>query len=80
MGIKGNGAGGKYFVYSGDISSVPIPIDKDVILINHTHPGGTAAASPADRRVLQYLADSGSPQRSSEIIPVGKNYTIKFGS
>ena len=29
-----DGGGGKYFVYSGDIKSVPVPIEKDVMLIN----------------------------------------------
>ena len=74
-----NGGGGKYFIYSGDVSSVKIPINKDVIIINHTHPGGTAYPSLADKKLLSLLEQVGSPQKISEIIPIGNLETIKFG-
>ena len=56
-----NGGGGKYFVYFGDMSSVKISIKKDAMLINHTHPGGTAYPSTADKSVLENLKLKGSP-------------------
>ena len=74
-----NGRGGKYFIYSGDASSVIVPVNKDVILINHTHPSGTAYPSSKDKNLLQLLERSGSPQRTSEIIPIGNTKTIRFG-
>lgn len=74
-----NGRGGKYYVYSGTINSVIVPVRKDVMLINHTHPGGTASPSQADRELLISLSLSGSPQRSSSIIPIGKQ-TVRFTS
>ena len=74
-----NGRGGKYYVYSGTIDSVRVPIGKDIILINHTHPGGTSYPSPQDQELLINFALAGSPQKTSAIIPIGKS-TIKFTS
>lgn len=74
-----NGRGGKYYVYSGTIDSVEVPVSKDIMLINHTHPGGTAHPSEEDKRLLKNFYMSGSPQKSSAIIPIGKQ-TIKFTS
>ena len=74
-----NGRGGKYFIYSGDASSVIVPVNKDVILINHTHPSGTAYPSKKDKNLLRLLESSGSPQRTSEIIPIGITKTVRFG-
>lgn len=53
-------------------------MDKNTILINHTHPGGTPFASKADRSLLEQLENSGSPQRSSEIIPSGSKKSTRF--
>jgi hypothetical protein len=65
-------------LYSGEIDSVQVPISADEMLIYHTHPGGTAYASDADQKFLQNLIDVGSPQRSSQIVPVGKP-VVRFG-
>lgn len=48
-----------------------IKIDKD------THPAGTAYPSSADMSLLNRLRRLGSPQKSSQIIPIGKD-TIRF--
>ena len=74
-----NGRGGKYYVYSGTINSVIVPLGKDIMLINHTHPGGTASPSPEDLELLISYSLTGSPQKTSAIIPIGKS-TIKFTS
>ena len=67
-----NGGGGKYFIYSGSVNSVFVPINKDTMLINHTHPGGTAWPSKEDMKLMALSAQLGSPQRTSSIIPAGK--------
>ena len=74
-----NGGGGQYYLYSGTVSSVRVPIANDIMLINHTHPGGTAYPSSADMLWLQRFQQLGSPQRSSEIIPIGKE-NIRFNA
>ncbi|MCR5311309.1 MAG: JAB domain-containing protein [Lachnospiraceae bacterium] len=74
-----NGAGGKYMIYSGTVDHVHIPINKNTVLINHTHPGGTAHPSQEDMRVMDLVKQAGSPQITSSIIPIGKN-TVKFTS
>jgi RHS repeat-associated protein len=68
-----NGGGGTYWLYSGTINSVRVPIGSNIRWISHTHPGGTPFASgfPGDQNVLQLLQQAGSPQRSSVIVPVG---------
>jgi hypothetical protein len=72
------GAGGQYYLYSGEARSVRVPVGDDVRLISHTHPGGTAYASSADMRLLDVLQSTGSPQQSSEIVlPSGQ--TFRFG-
>ena len=72
-----NGGGGQYYLYSGTVDSVNVPIGDDIMLINHTHSGGTAYPSNQDKILLKRCQQIGSPQCSSEIIPVGKN-TIRF--
>ena len=72
-----NGRGGKYYIYSGTINSVIVPVGRNVMLINHTHPGGTDEPSTEDKELLISLALSGSPQKTSSIIPIGKT-TIRF--
>lgn len=72
-----NGGGGQYYLYSGTVSSVKVPIGNDIMLINHTHPGGTAYPSSADKALLGRYQQFGSPQISSEIIPIGKG-NIRF--
>ena len=74
-----NGRGGRYFIYSGDVRSVNVPVNKDIIIINHTHPSGTAYPSSKDKKLLLLLEQKGSPQRTSEIIPIGNTKTIRFG-
>jgi hypothetical protein len=71
------GGGGTYWLHSGTKSTVQVPLGSDVRWIYHTHPGGTAAASTADKNVLKLLQQVGSPQRSSQIVPAGKQ-TIRF--
>jgi hypothetical protein len=68
-----NGGGGQYYLYSGERAAVEVPISADEMLIYHTHPGGTSFASQADMDVLDLLKLAGSPQRSSQIVPVGKD-------
>lgn len=79
LGPGKNGGGGKYFIYSGNKNSVLVPVNKNTILINHTHPGGTASPSKQDMKLLAMYAQQGSPQKTSAIIPSGKD-TIKFTS
>lgn len=50
------------------------------MLIYHTHPKGSIGASLGDRQVMMLLEASGSHQRSSQIIPVGKHGTVRFNS
>ncbi|MFF2821307.1 RHS repeat-associated core domain-containing protein, partial [Kitasatospora cineracea] len=71
LGPGPKGAGGTYSLYSGVDNKVAIPVGADKILVYHTHPNGATSPSPADRAVLQAYIDSGSPMRSSKIIPVG---------
>lgn len=50
-----------------------------------SHPGRkpagmTGGARLGDRLVMERLEAIGSPQRSSQIIPIGKNGTVRFNS
>jgi len=74
-----NGHGGKYTIYSGTVNSVSIPVNSNTVLINHTHPGGTASPSRKDLILMSLIQQAGSPQRTSSIIPKGKK-SIKFTS
>lgn len=78
MGEGKNGRGGKYYLFSGDENSVFIPLSSKTILINHTHPRGTTAASDKDKKLLRALNALGSPQNTSTIYPIGKK-PVKFG-
>ena len=73
-----NGSGGQYYLYSGTTGVVEVPVGADQMLIYHTHPGGTPFASQADMDLLDLLKSVGSPQRSSQIVPVGKP-PVRFG-
>ncbi|MFI0712839.1 putative T7SS-secreted protein [Streptomyces inhibens] len=75
-----NGRGGQYFLHSGGEAAVQIPIEADRMFINHTHPAGTARPSNPDRALMGLLEDIGSPQRISEVIPVGSGKGIPYGS
>jgi hypothetical protein len=77
LGSGKGGRGGQYYLYSGKPRSVEFPASSDSILIYHTHPGGTAYASPTDMELLRILQSIGSPQQSSQIVPVGKD-VIRF--
>ena len=33
-----NGGGGQYYLYSGTVNKVRVPIANDIMLINHTYP------------------------------------------
>lgn len=79
LGPGAGGGGGQYYLYSGTINSVQVPIEADQILIYHTHPMGTAWASTADKNVLSLLKAAGSPQRVSHVIPVGTGRAVPFG-
>ena len=79
LGYGKNGGGGQYYIFSGTVNSVIVPVGKDFMLINHTHPCGTARPSNVDIKLMALYAAHGSPQRTSCIIPVGKT-TIKFTS
>jgi len=80
LGPGKNGSGGTYHLYSGTGNSVSMEgiLDGKSILINHTHPAGSSIASKADMKLLENIENSGSPQRSSEIIPIGKKETSRF--
>ncbi|MCX5450971.1 putative T7SS-secreted protein [Streptomyces libani] len=75
-----NGGGGQYFLHSGEKASVQIPVEADRMFINHTHPRGSARPSDPDRALMGLLEDVGSPQRTSEVIPVGSGKAIPYGS
>ena len=77
LGKGKNGRGGTYRVYSGNTNSVVIPVSSKIILINHTHPGGTAYPSDKDRKLMGMLSAAGSPQITSEIVPAGRK-SVKF--
>ncbi|MBQ9815134.1 MAG: hypothetical protein IJM53_05510 [Lachnospiraceae bacterium] len=77
LGQGKNGRGGKYYLFSGNNNSVIIPINSRIILINHTHPGGTAGPSARDLIVMELLSAAGSPQKVSSILPIGKD-VVKF--
>lgn len=78
LGAGRRGGGGQYFLYSGDAGSVKIPLEADSMFIYHTHPGGTPWASGPDKKVMEKLRLLGSPQRSSQVIPVGKGRAVRF--
>lgn len=78
LGPGKNGAGGQYWLYSGIENKVRVPIDADVIAIYHTHPKGSLGASDGDRDVMVRLMKYGSPQRSSQIIPIGGSEIGRF--
>ena len=73
-----SGRGGQYYLHSGTPTSAPIPLEADRMLITHTHPRGRAYASSGDRDVMKYLENLGSPQRTSQVIPVGRGFVIRF--
>ncbi len=73
-----NGRGGSYWLYSGTVNSVSVPLGSDVRWIYHTHPGGTAVPSGPDINVLRGLQAVGSPQQSSRIIPIGRGIVPWF--
>ncbi len=77
LGKGKNGRGGTYKVFSGNINSVIIPISSKTILINHTHPGGTAYPSDKDKKMMELLSAAGSPQITSRIVPVKKE-SVKY--
>ena len=77
-GAGPDGGGGQYYLYSGVQGEVQVPVSADEMLIYHSHPGGTAWASPEDMNLLDALRQVGSPQRSSQIVPVGKD-VVRFG-
>ena len=79
-GTGKSGGGGQYWLYSGVENRVKVPIAKDAMLIYHTHPKGSEGASLGDRLVMKRLEAIGSPQRSSQIIPIGKDGTARFNS
>ncbi|SCC25172.1 hypothetical protein [Gilliamella intestini] len=74
-----HGRGGQYYLHSGERAKVTIPLEKDRMLVYHTHPQGTAYASPQDMQIMLLLEKLGSPQRSSQIIPSGKA-VIRFNA
>lgn len=77
LGPGKDGRGGKYTIYSGTANSVTIPINSKTILINHTHPGGTAYPSRKDLKLMSLIKQAGSPQKTSSIVPLGGK-SIKF--
>lgn len=85
LGPGPNGAGGRYFLYSGGPRSVDVPIGRDVIWIYHTHPRGVQFASGTacdgkfgDMDSLRLLQRVGSPQKSSRVIPVNNGPPVRY--
>ena len=76
-GVGKNGHGGVYKIYSGTVNSVTIPVSSNTVLINHTHPGGSAFPSEKDLKLMALIKQAGSPQKTSSIIPLGKE-TVKY--
>ena len=56
-----------------------VPVNGRTMLINHTHPNGTAYPSKQDMKLMALYAQLGSPQVTSAIIPSNKK-TITFTS
>lgn len=79
LGPNEGGGSGQYFLHSGNKGSVSMPLEGDRMVIYHTHPGGTAYASQADMDMLKLFQQVGSPQKSSQIVPVGKD-VVRFGT
>lgn len=76
-----NGGGGSYWLYSGVENRVSVPVNKDSMLIYHTHPEGYyATPSVDDYNLMKALKASGSTQRVSTIVPVNKNFIVKFNT
>ncbi|MGZ3890567.1 MAG: RHS repeat-associated core domain-containing protein, partial [Mucilaginibacter sp.] len=73
-----NGGGGEYYLYSGNKNSVNLPVNKNTMLINHTHPLSTAKPSVYDVEYLQAAMKAGSPQKSSIIIPANASPPVRF--
>ena len=71
------GRGGKYMIYSGTENTVDIPVNRNTILLNHTHPNGSMRPSHKDIKLMVLLKRVGSPQNFSTILPLGKN-PVKF--
>jgi hypothetical protein len=80
LGPGPNGGGGQYFLYFGTRASVHVPVAPNSMLIYHTHPRGTRFASGADQELMEALEAAGSPQRSSQIIPVGNLPPVRFSA
>ena len=72
-GAGKNGGGGTYFLYSGSVNRVRVPVEANTFLINHTHPGGTLYASPMDMQLLRNMQAAGNPQKVSSIVMGGEN-------
>lgn len=53
-------------------------MDRSIITLQPVLPGTTYPSSN-DMQVLSYYSQLGSPQKISEIIPIGKTGTVKFG-
>jgi hypothetical protein len=74
-GPGNGGGGGTYYLIQGTEGSVYVPVAKNVRLINHSHPeflNGRRVplrASTEDMNLLKKLQQSGSPQRSSQVVP-----------
>jgi len=78
FGPGANGGGGQYFLHSGTVGEVAFPLERDRMLIYHTHPGGTPYASQGDMDIMGRLRSIGSPQRSSQVVPAGSGRAVRF--
>jgi len=78
LGNGKSGKGGTYKLFSGTINSVIVPTDKSSMLIYHTHSAGSPFSSKTDRLLLEKLKKNGSPQNSSQIVPLGREDVIRF--
>ena len=76
-GPRKGGRGGKYMIYSGTVDTVHIPVNRNTILINHTHPNGSMRPSKRDLKLMALIRQVGSPQNISTILPLGRN-PVKF--
>ena len=62
-----------FFLFSGTLNYIELPIDKNELLLKHSHPLGTPYPSIYDITWLRMAQSVGSPQIQSLILPIGKD-------
>ncbi len=80
LGGGKNGGGDDYFLYSGNRNSVSLPVNRNTMLVNHTHPESTLKPSEHDINYLLEATKAGSPQKSSVILPANGSGPVRFNA